>query len=325
VGPRLGTLRGLDACATSRGGFAVLALDHRGNLRRLLRPDGPDSVTTDDLVAFKRAVLRGLASEASGVLLDPEVGAAQSIADGSLPGAVGLIVSVEATGYAGPSEARTSRVLPGWSVAKAKRMGADAIKLLIYYHPDAPNAAEQERLLISVAEDCAREDIALFLEPLSFAFDESAGPLTGEARRDIVVRSARRLTALGGDVLKAEFPYDASVTDPARWQEACTELDEATSVPWVLLSAGVDAATFEEQARVACRSGASGVLAGRSVWDAAVTLAPSERDAWLASEGAARLRRLVELVDREARPWRSVSPLGHPTEPRPDWYLDETV
>ncbi len=325
MGPRLGTLRGLDACATPGGVFAVLALDHRGNLRRLLRPDGPDSVTTEDLVAFKRAVLRGLASEASGVLLDPEVGAAQSIADGSLPGADGLLDSVEATGYAGPSEARASRVLPGWSVAKAKRMGADAIKLLLYYHPDAPNAADQERVLISVAEDCVRQDVALFLEPLSFAFDEAAGPLTGEARRDVVVRSARRLTALGGDVLKAEFPYDPLVSEPARWQEACSELDEATSVPWVLLSAGVDAATFEEQALVACRSGASGVLAGRSVWDAAVTLPPSERDAWLASEGAARLRRLVELVGREARPWRSVSPLGHPPEPRPDWFVDEAV
>jgi tagatose-1,6-bisphosphate aldolase len=322
---RFGTLRGLDACATVRGTFAVLALDHRGNLRRLLRPGGPQSVKTEDLVAFKRAVLRALAVGSSGVLLDPELGAAQAIADGSLPGSVGLIVSIEATGYAGPGEARTSRVLPGWSVAKAKRMGADAVKLLLYYHPDAPNAAEQERLLISVAEDCANEDIGLFLEPLSFSLDEAAGPLVGEARRDAVIRSARRLTALGGDVLKAEFPYDATVTDQARWQEACAELDEAASVPWVLLSAGVDAATFEEQALVACRSGASGVLAGRSLWGGAVALPPAERDAWLANEGSARLRRLVELVDREARPWRAVSPLGHPPEPGPEWFLDDAV
>jgi tagatose-1,6-bisphosphate aldolase len=316
-------VRGLDACATSRGAFAVLALDHRGNLRRLLRPDGPETVKAEDLVAFKRAVLRGVASDASGVLLDPEFGAAQAIADGSLPGGVGLIVSVEATGYAGPGEARGSRVLPGWSVAKAKRMGADAIKLLLHYHPDAANAAEQEHLLISVAEDCSSQDIALFLEPLSFAIDGAGGPLTGEARRDAVIRSARRLTAIGGDVLKAEFPYDPSVSDPGRWQEACAELDEATSVPWVLLSAGVDAATFEEQAVVACRSGASGVLAGRSVWDGAVALPPSERDAWLADEGRARMRRLVELVEREARPWRPLSPIGHPPEPGPEWFLDE--
>jgi tagatose 1,6-diphosphate aldolase len=325
LGHRLGTLRGLDACATARGAFAVLALDHRGNLRRLVRPDGPDSVKTEDLVAFKRAVLRGLAGAASGVLLDPEVGAAQAIADGSLPGGVGLIVSLEATGYAGPGEARTSRILPGWSVAKARRLGADAVKLLIYYHPDAQNAADQERLLISVAEDCAREDIALFLEPLSFAIDEGAGPLSEEARRDVVIRTARRLSALGGDVLKAEFPYDPSVTDQGRWQEACAELDEASSVPWVVLSAGVDAATFEAQTLVACRSGASGVLVGRSVWDGAVVLSPTERDAWLTNEGSARLRRLVELVDREARPWRPVSPLGHPPEPGPEWFLDDPV
>ena len=325
MGPRLGTLRGLDACASANGTFAVLALDHRSNLRRLLRPDGPASVKTDDLVAFKRAVLRALGDRASGVLLDPEVGAAQAIADGSLPGAVGLIVAVEASGYVGPDEERTSRILRGWSVAKAKRMGADAVKLLLYYHPDAANAADQERLLISVAEDCANEDIGLFVEPLSFSLDDGGGPLTDGARRDVVVRSARRLTALGGDVLKAEFPYDPSVTDQGRWQDACAELDEASSVPWVLLSAGVDASTFEDQALIACRSGASGVLVGRSVWGGAVTLGPTERDAWLETEGAARLRRLAELVDREGRPWRIRSPLGHPQEPGPEWFLDDVV
>lgn len=317
----IGTLRGLDACATSRGTFSVLALDHRQNLRKELAPDDPDSVSYAAMVDFKRAVVRQLAEVASGVLLDPEIGVAQAIADGSLPGRAGLMVAVEATGYEGPSTARISRLLPGWSVAKVKRLGADALKLLVYYHPDAPNAADQERLVAEVAEACRWEDLALFLEPLGYS-PLHGGKLTGEERRQVVVRTARRLTALGADVLKAEFPYDASVSDTARWEEACAELDAASAVPWVLLSGGVDEATFEAQVEVACRAGASGVLVGRSVWAPSAMLAPRERDAWLTGEGRARLERLVSLVDRLGRPWRERSALASLGPPGEGWYLE---
>jgi tagatose-1,6-bisphosphate aldolase len=43
------------------------------------------------------------------------------------------------------------------------------VKLLVYYHPDAPNADEQERLVADVAAACQAADIAVFLEPLSFS------------------------------------------------------------------------------------------------------------------------------------------------------------
>lgn len=125
-----GTRRGLDACASARGTFAVLALDHRQNLRRELHPDAPEVTTYDEMVAFKRAVVRALSPFATGTLLDPEIGAAQAISDGSLPGGTGLLVAIEATGYLGPPTARESRVLPGWSVDQAKRMGASAAKML---------------------------------------------------------------------------------------------------------------------------------------------------------------------------------------------------
>jgi len=319
---RIGTLRGLDACASETGMLSVLALDHRNNLRRLLGPTDPGAVPYDQLVAAKRAVVRALMGTASGVLLDPELGAAQAVVDGSLPASAGLIVSVEATGYGGPSTARVSSLLTGWSVAQIKRMGADAVKLLLYYHPDAANASDQEQLLMQVAEDCADADIPLFLETLSFSIDEAVPSLTEEARRDAVVRTAHRLTALGGDVFKSEFPYDASVTDRSRWAEACEELDEASSIPWVILSAGVDDATFEAQTEVACRAGASGVLVGRSVWGDGIVLPPAERDAWLADQGVARMQRLVDIVEREGRPWRERSPLRTQPEPGESWFLD---
>jgi len=318
----LGARRGLAACASERGVFAVLALDHRQNLRRELRPDDPVSVTYDEMVAFKRAVVRALAPLATGTLLDPEIGAAQCIADGSMPARAGLLVAIEATGYLGPSTARISRVLDGWSVEKAKRIGASAAKLLVYYHPEAPNAAEQERLVADVDAACRAADLPLFVEPLSYSLVDGA-KLTGEERRRVVVETARRLTPIGGDVLKAEFPYDASVTDRGRWREACAELDAASTLPWVLLSGGVDDATFEAQVETACRVGASGVLVGRSVWAEAATMAPGQRDRFLATTGRERLRRLTELVDAVGRPWHERSTrIASAPPPGEGWYRE---
>src|SRR5262245_1915332 len=173
----LGTRRGLDQCATPTGQFVVLAMDHRQNLRRELRPGAPESVGYDEMVEFKLAAVRALARDASGVPLDPEVGVAQAIGLGAMPGSTGLIVALEATGYEGPSTARRSRVLPGWSVEAASRLGASAAKLLLYYHPGAPTAAAQEALLAEVAGACREADLGLFVEPLGYGLD--GRPLTG--------------------------------------------------------------------------------------------------------------------------------------------------
>jgi tagatose-1,6-bisphosphate aldolase len=318
----LGTRRGLEACASARGTFTVLALDHRQNLRRELHPEDPGATTHEEMVAFKRAVVRALAPAATGTLLDPEIGAAQCIADGSLPATAGLIVAIEATGYEGPPAARVSRVLPGWSVEQAKRLGASAAKLLVYYHPGAANASDQERLVASVADACRAADLPLFVEPLGFD-PVGGGRLAGEDRRRCVVETARRLMALGGDVLKAEFPYDPEVMDEAAWADGCAEVDAASPVPWVLLSGGVNDATFERQVAVACRAGASGVLVGRSVWAPAATLPPVERDGWLRSEGRSRLERLVDLVDAEGVPWRErPGTLSTAADPGEGWFRE---
>ena len=114
-----------------------------------------------------------LASQATAVLLDPEVSAAQAIASHTIPGNVGLVVAVESTGYTGDATARQAQIIPGWSVEKAKRMGASAIKLLVYYHPDSPTATEIEDFTSKIAEECRKQDLVLMLEPLSYSLDEN--------------------------------------------------------------------------------------------------------------------------------------------------------
>lgn len=312
----IGKVRGLQRCATPRGAISVLALDHRNNLRRVLHPENPDATSPSELTALKLEIVRAVAPASTAVLLDPEFGAAQALAEGGLGAATGLVVALEATGYTGEPTARRSELLAGWGVAKAKRMGADAAKLLVYYHPQAPTAAAIERLVRDVAGACADRDLALFLEVLTYAPDSAKGKLAGAARREAVVEAARRLTPLGGDVLKAEFPADVEADERA-WAEACTELTEASAVPWVLLSAGVGYDTYLRQVAVACQAGAAGVAAGRAVWKEVTSLAGAERRAFLSDVARVRMARVTALCDALARPWTA----GHSPQPVDEtWY-----
>jgi len=307
--PGLGKLRGLQQCATPQGVFSILAIDHRGNLRRALNPSDPGAVPDEELVAFKREVITALAPVASAVLLDAEYGLAPAVTSGALPGAAGLIVALERSGYSGDPAARRSELLPGWDAPKAGQMGANAVKLLVYYHPDAPTAAEVETLVRQVGASSIEAGIPLFLEALSYSPNPAQPGLVPEERRRVVLETARRLTAIPGvDVLKAEFPLDiAAVPGEADWLLACRELTEASRIPWVLLSAGVDFETYLRQVATASQGGASGVAVGRAVWNEATTLSPQRRRAFLETVARERMARVTALCQALACPWTAGS------------------
>jgi tagatose 1,6-diphosphate aldolase len=299
----LGKLRGLQLCSSPHGVFTILALDHRQNLRRALNPGQPEAVADADLTRFKLEVAAALANEATAVLLDPEFSAAQALAAGMLPRHAGLVVAVEATGYTGDPTARQSRILPGWGVEKARRMGASMVKLLVYYHPDSRQAAEIEDFVSQVADECRRYEIALMLEPLSYSLDPHGERLSSSEKRYVVVETARRLTPLSVDLLKAEFPLGASETDESTWAAACAEISAASVTPWILLSAAVDFETYLRQVTVACRAGASGVAVGRAVWKEAVSMEAQARAGFLKTLSRQRLARLAGLSNALAKPW----------------------
>lgn len=291
----IGKLRGLQQCTSARGTFTCLALDHRQNLRRAMNPADPASVSDADLGRFKLEVVASLSDLSTAVLLDPEYSAAQAIAAGVLPGKTGLIVAVESTGYGGTPTARQSQVLPGWSVEKAKRMGASMVKLLVYYHPDSANAAEILAFVQRVAEDCLRSDLGLMLEPLSYSLEPN-GKLSSAEKRQVVTETARRLVIPGVDVLKAEFPLDIQETPhEADWAAACAEISSASPAPWIVLSAAVDYGTYLRQVEVACRAGASGSAVGRAVWQEAVALDGEARLNFLHTAARDRLTQLAAL------------------------------
>lgn len=323
----IGKIRGLDEIAAAEGIFTMCAMDHRGSLQRMLNPSNPDAVTYQQMVEFKLLMAETLAPHASAVLLDPIYGAAQCIVAGALPGHSGLLVSLEATGYTEGEEGRRTQIEPGWSVEKIKRLGASAVKLLLYYHPNAVDAAADQRLLIGrVAEECAAEDIPLVVETVSY-------PLAGQKRPSpefaaelprLVVETAREVTSLPIDVLKAEFPADATYEkDEGTMLEACRRVSEASPVPWVVLSGGVDYQQFLKQVEIACRGGASGYLAGRAVWQEVVKLQDAaDRRRFLETTASDRLKELADVAGQFGTPWRRrfIGPIPTPLQIPEGWH-----
>lgn len=311
----IGKLRGLQQCTTPRGTFTCLALDHRQNLRRALNPQDPSATSDAELSQFKLDVTRILASKATAVLLDPEVSAAQAVAERAVPGGIGLVVAVESTGYTGDATARHAQILPGWSVEKAKRMGASMVKLLVYYHPDSSTAAEIEAFTTKVGEECIKHDLGLMLEPLSYSLTDKK--LTSDEKRYVVVKTARRLTPIPGvDVLKAEFPLDTKDTDESKWAAACAEVSATSVTPWILLSAAVSFEIYQRQVIAACQAGASGIAVGRAVWQEAAQMRGEERLNFLRTTARQRLSRLTSLCHALAKPWTDFYTADAPF----DWY-----
>jgi len=289
---------GLRRTSTEADVFTILAFDQRGTYRRMLPPDMPFA----QAAAIKSEVVSVLSRKSSAVLLDNEYGVAVSL---HMARHSGLLYAVEKSGYTGDGTARMIDFLPDWNVAKIKQLGGSAVKLLAYYHPEAKTASEVEATIRKIADDCHANDIPLFLEPLSYALDQNMTPEAVAAERpQVVIETARRLSKVGPDILKMEFPYDAAHhNDHGQWHDACKQVSEACAVPWVLLSAGVKFETFSEQVRIACVSGASGFLAGRAIWKEAVTLGNTERATFLQQTALPRLETLTDIANQHARPW----------------------
>lgn len=297
----LGKLRGLQQCADEQGVFTMVAMDQRGSMAAMIDPQHPEAVPYEQLQEVKVDLASVYSPLASAILIDAEYGLAAAIATGALSGHTGLLVAVEETGYSLSGEGRLTKLLEGWSVEKVKRIGASAVKLLVYYHPDhGEAAAHQRRVVQQVVEDCARYDIPAVIEAVSYGLRSPA------ERPEVVVRTAEQLIPLGIDLYKAEFPVDLRAEpDEGRAADWCRRLDEACGdTPWVILSAGVPMDLFRRQVDIACRCGASGFLAGRALWQEGVRQPTAEaRRAFLRSQGVANFREVAEIARAYATPW----------------------
>jgi len=291
---------GLGAIAAADGSIAVVALDQRNTLRRMLsaagRPDG-----AIEMEAFKVDVVEALSPVASAVLLDPDFGVPAVARAGVLATGCGTVVAVEPADrdvFEGEPRARRD---PERSAAWVAAMGGDAVKLLVQLRPDRPRrpgspdlVAEVTEVVRAVVDDCAAAGIPSVVETLLYALPGEE-PLCPKRRAELIVESARVLDDTGPDLLKLEYPGDAS---------SCRAVAEVLSGPWALLSAGMAFSAFLEAVRTSTEEGgASGFIAGRSYWSEAVALDGAARKAFLATTARRRLEESIAALAGRARPW----------------------
>ena len=309
---RWGKHWGLRRLANAQGHFAMVAIDQRPPIvQRVASARGiaPEAVGFADIVQVKALLAQALAPHASALLVDPDFG---------LPAATphlrpdrGLLITLEEHRYDDAPDGRRSRLIPHWSVAQIRRLGADAVKLLAWYRPDASAAARahQQALVRAVGQACIEHDIAFVFELLVHPFASGPGAVPNydedaAKQPQRVIDSVRDFARpeFGIDLFKLESPVAMSrlpapgAPGSAAAQAAYHAMGAACAgTPWVMLSAGGSASSFEHALTYACRAGASGFLAGRAVWWDALTAYPDE---------AAVQAALQAIVDREARPWQ---------------------
>lgn len=322
---RWGKHWGLRRLAAADGFFSMVAIDQRPPIQQLIakrRGVSTAAVSFEDMVLAKALLAEGLASHASALLVDPDFGL--PAATPHLDPARGLLITLEEHRYDESSAGRRSRRIPNWSVEQIRRLGADAVKLLAWYRPDAaPEVLEHQQALVrEVGAECRAADVAFIFELLVYPFAHEAGVGASyeedpAKRSSLVIDSVRHFAApeYGVDLFKVESPLPAStLPDPdsaaaAEVQPSFDQLGVACGgVPWVLLSAGASPKAFERALVLACRAGASGFLAGRSLWWEALHAFPDAEHVRARLRHAAehQLRHLRHVVQRHGKPLRAV-------------------
>lgn len=302
-----GKLMGLRQITDANNKFKVFALDQSNSFKKALRAmheraGKPAEPTYEEIRDAKLKMVSTLAQYGSAVLLDVNFGARQCVNSFALPHGVGLIVRSEASKDPGiPSEYE-----PGWSVEQIKKMGASAVKLLIYMDvEDQAFTKAQLAFLEKLEKACRENDILLMTEELTFPRkgEEKASPAY-QARKIKNIFESTKLIGPRTDILKLEFPGDIKNDSTQKMQDNLGKLNELAMRPWVLLSAGEKFDLFVKQVELSMKAGCGGYMAGRAIFNEYFEQ-PGEKkqDEFLLTTGAQRMKQLNQLIDGYAQPW----------------------
>ena len=167
--------------------------------------------------------------------------------------------------------------------------GGKALKLLVLWRSD-----EDPQQRLDMVKDfnhlCHAHGLLSIIEPVV------RPPRRGDNfdREQSIIDAAKELGDSGADLYKVEMPLHGNGPQAALLA-ASRKLNEQISMPWVILSSGVDEKLFPRAVSVAMTAGASGFLAGRAVWSSVVGL--PDTGLMLRDISAPKLQRLGEIVD----------------------------
>jgi tagatose-1,6-bisphosphate aldolase len=306
---KLGKLRRMQRISDAEGFIRTAAIDHPENYQILFDQD-LTKVSFDEVVESKLSMIAAMAPHATSLLLDPVWSLGQAVASAALPGSLGLISGLEDLYYR-PDDSpvgfdTTLRLKPGWTPAKLSLVGCDAAKLVVFHRHDADDetAARVHGVVAGVAQECARLQLPLIVEPLWYPLsgEDPADPEVAQRRTESVIATAGSFRRAGADIMKVEFPTTLATPEGrAAADDACERLDAAVDGPWVLLTAGVTFDGFADQLRYAARHGSSGFMAGRAIWGDGVGRRSDEDRRRGEQVAADRLDALGEILAAGAR------------------------
>ena len=268
-----GKFLGMKRLSDQNGIFKMTAVDQRPPIKKpiadyLNLPEAP----WKEVAKFKRMLIENLQSDSSALLLDPHYAIPFSM--DSFDAKKGLVVTLEDSVFQETKQGRISSSIDNWSVAKIKRMGADAVKVLAWYRPDAGQdvLVAQKDYVQKVGEECVKHDILFLFEllvyPLSNDKDRTKQYIEMKNKKtDHVLSSVEEFSKLkyGVDVFKLESPVNASEISNNDIN-AFNEMGKLAGRPWVMLSAGAGKEDFKNVLELAFKAGCSGFLAGRAIW-----------------------------------------------------------
>ena len=294
-------LNGLSSISNSDGIFSIVAMDQRNTLKKMFTAVGV-TATDEDMFGAKIAVASALSKAASGILLDPTWGVPAVNENDILPTTCGLLVAAENPDRGNfIGEPRPTKMI-GQDAAWVKSLGGQAVKVLVSMHPGRPMKAgepdltsETVELVRAIVADCKAQGIPSVIENLIYALP-NAEPLTDDQKENLIVESAILLNETKPDLLKLEFPMS---------ERGCKRLADSLTVPWAVLSAGVAFDQFKKAITISCDAGgASGFIAGRSIWKEAIGMNKADQEKFLNSTAIARLEELNATVVGRAVPWQ---------------------
>jgi len=320
-----GKLAGLKKVSNEKGVIAAAAMDQRGSLQKSLAKEKGSPVGDAMIEEFKTLVTEVLTPHASAILLDPEWGLPASKRRAKN---AGLLLAYEKTGYDANTPGRLGDLLDLWSVRRLKEVGADCIKILLYYTPFDPQDVNDKKhaWVERLGDECRANDIPFFLEFVGYeeGADEK-GLEYAKKKPQIVTESMREFSKdrYGVDVLKVEVPVNMKFVEGTKSfggqkayskSEAVDLFHKAAGVatkPFIYLSAGVSNHEFTETLELAAETGVkfNGVLCGRATWKDGIAIYARQGAAafrgWLETEGVKNINNVNDRL-KAATSWHSI-------------------
>ncbi len=286
--------RGYAQICGAGGAMMVIACDQRGGMRTLLAntPEEQARISNDVLGLTKMDITAYLARHAGCVLVDPICAVPGLVDQGVLHRTTGLLIGLDASGFdLTPEGYRISNMVEGITARRVRELGGTGAKIMIYLRSDTPAAnTVNMQTLRDVIADFASEDLLLVVEFLTYALPGEAPEAYAAKIPELIEGGSKLCLDAGSKVLKIPYPGTA---------QACANITAMCGdVPWAVLSAGVDHATFLGQVETSMAHGASGVIAGRSLWKDCISLDRTVTKDRLEKIAVPRLREIQAVIER---------------------------